>query len=353
MRIHVFRYLCVLSVVAALAVGTNLNAQQSCSPCAPVPNACGPVESPICGEPCYSCENFVQVPCFYGKLESVFWSLEGNDRSLIMRDARGQDQTAFTSNSVDRYVNGTPRVLLGLNLTGTIGIEGQYNGFHHWRNTATLHGDQDLFLPGPLGTAANDFFMADQMTVFSESDFHSAEFNVVKRTRSPHLVWLVGFRYFNIDEKFGINSIVDNRAPNWSSDFVASSGNNLYGAQIGAKWDRPIHDRFGLQAVGKAGLFSNSAKQSTWMGDDNNTYELRNASAAATKTAFAGELNLGGYIKISENVSITGGYNLLWIGDVARAADQLDFSYTTESGKKLATDTLFMHGANVGVEWNF
>ena len=349
MRIQVFRFLSVLSIVVAF--GTVLNAQQSCSPCAPVPNACGP--APIYSEPCYECDNFVQVPCFYGKLESVFWNLDGNGRSLILRDVRGQDQTAFSGNDIDPYTNGSARVLLGLNLTAQTGIEGQYNGFHHWRSAYQLNGDNDLSLPGALGAATNDFFAADQMNISSEIDFHSAEINIVKRTRSPHLVWLAGFRYINFEEYLGINSTVEDIALYHSSDYNVRTKNDLYGGQLGVKWERPIGERLGLQCVGKAGLFSNNARQHSLMYDDDNQFEMRNVKRKERSTPFAGELNLGGYIKITENVMLTGGYNLMWVGDIARAADQMDFTYTTESSKFVATDTLFMHGAHVGAEWRF
>ena len=43
----------------------------------------------------------------------------------------------------------------------------------------------------------------------------------------------------------------------------------------------------------------------------------------------------------------------MWISDIARGTDQLDFGFLADSGKHIATDTLFMHGANVGIEWQF
>ena len=43
----------------------------------------------------------------------------------------------------------------------------------------------------------------------------------------------------------------------------------------------------------------------------------------------------------------------MWISDIARGADQLDFGFLADSGKHIATDTLVMYGANVGIEWQF
>jgi hypothetical protein len=240
---------------------------------------------------------------------------------------------------------------LGLNLSPSFAVEGQYNGFSPWKSTRTLIGEDDLCLPLALGRFTDDYWNADQMTVRTETRFHSAEINLVRNIKCSKLSVLGGFRYINFDERFDLNSTNDLRVPNDTSDYLVHAKNDLYGGQIGLKWNTAITNRFGLNFVGKTGLYGNNARQQSWMGDDNNTYELRNASAKKNKTSFVSELNLGGYFKITESLSFIGGYNLLWIGDAARAADQLDFTLTNDS--IVATNTLFMHGANVGLDWNF
>ena len=288
----------------------------------------------------------------YGRADAVFWSLGGSKRALILRDMGSFDQAIFSANDF-ATTRGTPRIMLGLELTPYFSVEGQYNGFGSWNSSRSLPGNSDLRLPGALGAGSHDYLNADQMDIRAETEFHSAELNFVRKVKRSNFALLGGFRYINFNENIDLNSTIVIAAPNYTSDYLVDAKNKLYGGQVGLKWERSLSNRFGLQFTGKAGLFGNSASQRTWIGDDGNATEVRNVSMKKNKTAFAGELNLGGYYKITEGLSLVGGYNLMWVGDTARAADQFDFTHTTESSRFVATDTLFMHGANVGLDWNF
>lgn len=310
--------------------------------------------TPTCGSVDYGCSTrFIPSDAtFYGQVDAVFWNLGNNRKSLILRDVLGVDRTVFDADDFDT-TRGTPRVTLGVKLSDRYALEGAYNGFSGWKSSATILGNGDLSLPGSLGAFSNDFFYADRMDVFAKTSFHSAELNLVRKTKVPTLDVLVGFRYINFKDDMAIHSIPDVTVMSYASDYGVQARNDLAGGQLGLKWDRAISDRLGLQLTGKAGVYGNNARQRTWVGDDNNVTELRKVSMKRTKTSFVGELNLGGYYKITEGLSFIGGYNLIWVGDTARAADQFDFTHTTDSSKFVATDTLFMHGANVGLAWNF
>jgi len=290
----------------------------------------------------------------YGSADAVFWTLGGSDRTLIQRfDSRtGGTSTVFTANDF-QTTRATPRIMLGMQLTPVFAVEGQYNGFSPWRSSQTLN--TDLLLPGDLPRIQNpsDYLMAERMIVRSETSFHTAELNFVRKIKQTNLTTLAGFRYINFNEKFGINSTPDLRVPNWSSDYLVHAKNDLYGGQLGLKWNPRVTNRFVLDIVGKAGVYGNNARQSTLLRDHDNVTVRRNVSMKKNATAFVGELNFGGNYKITEGLSFIGGYNLLWVGDTARAADQLDFTESATSSHFVATDTLFMHGANVGLAWNF
>ena len=292
----------------------------------------------------------------YGRADAVFWTVGGSDRTLIQRfDLRtGATPSVFTANDF-QTTRATPRILLGLRLTPLFAVEGLYNGFSPWKSSQTFVSNGVLLLPGdmPLIQNSSDYFMANRMIVCSETAFHSAEINFVRKIKQTNVSALAGFRYINFDEKFGLNSTPDMQDPNWSSDYLVHAKNDLFGGQLGLKWNPKITNRFGLDIVGKAGVYGNNARQATWLGDFNNATERRNVSMKKNATAFVGELNLGGRYKITEGLSFIGGYNLLWVGDTARAADQLDFTESAISSHFVATDTLFMHGANIGLAWNF
>lgn len=352
---------------------------QNCVPCSPSQweyiDPCAATCAPQFGydDPCYNYSGFgfgrfgiggvgITPHVFYGRVESVFWKLDDADsRPLILQNVITPtalvNQPIFSGDAIDYSVNGAPRVVLGLNITPFTAIEGQYTGFHHLRKNYFFEGPNGLSLPGDLGTT-NDFFLVPAMDVFSETDMHSAEINLVKRTRVPYISWLAGFRYFNFEEKFELHSVQNINTPVApSADYRIRTHNDLYGGQLGVKAELPLTERLGVQFLGKAGVYNNRARQSNKIVSHAVgpavTTVTRDAQGTLNKTSFLGELNLGGYIKITENVQIVAGYNVMWVNNLARAFDQMDFTFTANSGASVRTDSVLLHGANVGVEMRF
>lgn len=343
-----------LFLLAVFLIASPVTPAQYYSACSPQIDVCGPQMqydyAPYADYAEYAAPTYGNH-VFYGRLESVFWNLEGdNNRALIMRDIGGSNRAIFKSDDVDYGVTGAPRVVLGLNVTPYTSFEGVYMGFHHIQTYDEFEGDRTLSLAGDLPTGASDFFYADLMGVSSEADLHSAEFNIVRRTGVPYISWLAGFRYINFQEKFDLISIPYSNLSQYG-EYRIRTKNELYGGQIGVKSEIPLSDRLGLQFLGKVGVFANSARQSSRMYDTE--LGARGTGKKSSETSFVGDVNIGGYIKISENVQIVGGYNFLWITEIARGADQLDFTFLANSGRFLRTDTAFLHGANVGVEMRF
>ena len=63
-----------------------------------------------------------------------------------------------------------------------------------------------------------------------------------------------------------------------------------------------------------------------------------------------GDLNASVVRRIGDRWGIRAGYTLLWLADVAPAANQWDFSDTPTSGTQLRTGSVFLHGATLGLE---
>src|SRR5262249_59800005 len=89
-----------------------------------------------------------------------------------------------------------------------------------------------LNLAGDLGLNNNlDFFGADKAVATYDSMVNNAELNYVHSFASnPNLAWLIGFRYFELADKFNL-TFTDNQTG--SSAYKISSYNNLFGGQIG------------------------------------------------------------------------------------------------------------------------
>jgi hypothetical protein len=128
--------------------------------------------------------------------------------------------------------------------------------------------------------------------------------------------------------------------------------NNLCGAQLGGRL-RSWGARWGWEATGKAGLFGNGAHQEQYVLDwDDGPFPARPlVSAAGGRVAFVGELNLTGVYRLTDVWNLRAGYNLIWIGGVALAPDQLDFSGVVPAGDQLRNDgQVFLHGVSGGLE---
>lgn len=69
------------------------------------------------------------------------------------------------------------------------------------------------------------------------------------------------------------------------------------------------------------------------------------------EVGFVGDLNCSLVRRVTDDVSIRVGYNLIWLSGVAPAPDQFDFTTTASSGTGLDPGgNVFLHGANFGLE---
>jgi hypothetical protein len=178
---------------------------------------------------------------------------------------------------------------------------------------------------------------------------NNAEVNFIRLLgdSDDSLALLVGFRYLQLDENFNINATDPD---SFSSNYHLRTRNSLVGAQLGGRIKRS-YNNFGIDFIGKAGVFGNAAAEHQTVDDFNSTISLRDASANHGQVAFVGELALNARYQLTDHLSVRGGYTLLWIDGIALAPDQLDFTFSADSGTTLAsTGNVFMHGPSAGVE---
>ncbi|MEI8374514.1 MAG: Lpg1974 family pore-forming outer membrane protein [Planctomycetota bacterium] len=291
-----------------------------------------------------SCEE----PRFYATADALFLKLDqGTRQAMPVVINQDTGETALTTHDLDYNMVAGPRLAFGYRLNECGTIEASYFGLHHWDATAEVTGNNNLRLPGDLPLATLDFFDADHMRLDYSSELNNVEINYYRRTGFENLSLLVGFRYLNLNETFNIHS---NDVDTGGSDYNIRATNNLFGAQFGGRWQKDW-DRLGLDFVGKAGIFGNSAKQHTFVGDFDNTYVMRDSTTTGANAAFIGELGFNGSYRLTQALCVRAGYNLIWIEGLARAMDQLDFTDTPTSGTTLVIGKgAFLHGGNVGLE---
>jgi hypothetical protein len=135
-----------------------------------------------------------------------------------------------------------------------------------------------------------------------------------------------------------------------SDAYNVHSENNMYGAQLGGRW-RECRGRFFWDFTGKAGIFGNDANQSQYLSSGGGTQLLRNFTTYDSSVAFVGDLNLSIGFRINQVWAARCGYNVIWIDQVALAANQLDFAVNPTAGHNITSNgDIILHGINIGLE---
>jgi hypothetical protein len=148
--------------------------------------------------------------------------------------------------------------------------------------------------------------------------------------------------------------------------------NTLLGFQSGGKLEYRFC-RWTLDTHGNAGMFLNFAHQQsviqtsfTGAPDQASAYAVagfpaltatnNEYSASSTAVAFAGGFGVGGSYKFLPNLVGHVAYDMLWIGDIARAPEQMQFSSTPTTQATATIDTkgnVFYDGFSFGLEWDW
>jgi hypothetical protein len=214
-------------------------------------------------------------------------------------------------------------------------------------NHALTSQTSDLSLPGALGVLAGLHFTgADTMDVSYTSIIQDAEVNYYWFPGSQRVLsFMTGFRYFRMDERFDISSTVTGDG---TSDYDIHSVNNLYGAQLGARWKVCCH-RLSYEFNGKVGAYGNNTDMRQLVGNVGET-PIRDAGSDEGHWSFIGQVDGTVNYRICKNWSALAGFDAMWVNGVALAPDQLDFTNDPLSGTNLNHDgKVFMYGGHAGI----
>jgi hypothetical protein len=226
-------------------------------------------------------------------------------------------------------------------LTCTCDVEAIFFGIDSWLATASLQGPLHVSFPGFVQA-----FGPGTATFLNGTDLFSSELNL-RHNYTDRLAFLAGFRWIELGDNLEFQ-FQPPAGPN-ATNFVIDTNNHLFGFQLGAQGT--LLDGGGtwrLKGWGKAGIFYNSADQST------NVF-LPAVGATADRddtTSFAADVALMAVGQLTDRLALQLGYQLLWIDGVALAPDQLtgvnDVTVPISVLEKDG-DVLF-HGFFVGLE---
>lgn len=336
----------------------------------------GGVARAVASEPALSIPDDAVIPmdvsgaACISRPEAPQWNRYGYAEALIM----GRDNQSFnrpllvddlgttsllTSQNLQFPFGGGVRAFYGEVGCDCRGWEVGYFGLYNQVASATMTeaaAGSKLYLPDALGFKL-DPSGADEATFTYASTINNVEANVFHhflrwnpyREAWLEVDWLTGFRYVNVDESANLGLICcgGTEAP----FYRVATRNNMFGGQVGgrARWN---WQRWAIECWGKAAILGNAQQQIqnplvSATGD-----LLRDArSSSGVTPGMVADINVSTIYRLTDVWGIRAGYNMIWLGGVALAPNQFDFTDTGASGTlRQPNGSIFLMGANLGLE---
>lgn len=286
------------------------------------------------------------------------------DRPLVFTDLGAP---VMTTQDLQPGIGTGTRVFFGRLFTDAWGWEIGYTGIYGMFGDALATGPSNLQLPPDLNSVVTPFSDADRIRGTYLSTLNMAEFNFFRYdccrecgpTRLPctnckpncHCInWMAGFIWAGLNEQSNLTG--ECCTPPETSVYSVQSTTNYFGPQIGMRGRREWC-RWAVEGWWKTALCGTSAMQSQApIFDPLTGLEERGANRASDMgVGFIGSLNATLIYRLTQVWGLRAGYNLYWLTNAAFAPTQWDFSTVSTAGTAINDNgTLFLHGANLGVE---
>lgn len=181
------------------------------------------------------------------------------------------------------------------------------------------------------------------------------------RDRAINLMWLVGFRYFGVADQLTLQN-----SPGASSlgdlDFDVATANNIYGAQVGAKFDWRFLPRLRLNVVPKFMIGGNSITNTSALQQSDGSYATFDGDGSPVKVhstlgvfSWLGSVDTGLAWDVTDHWSLCLGYRVVGVGNIAQADAQWPTAITSPgslSGITAGSSTI-VHGGFAGFEGRY
>lgn len=219
--------------------------------------------------------------------------------------------------------------------------------------------------PGPNNTFTPVVWPFDQATIATltyRSRFDSAELNLRYSTQTSRMPFdlLAGVRFVKVQENFDYmtaNTMLASPLALPPGLYTTRTDNDLVGLQVGGDLAYQFTSSWNVVGRGRGGLLVNSATQrsnvtGTLMAT--NTPFVDSGAGNGVGLASLLEFGLHTNYQLTPNLTLTVGYQGLFLGDLSTAPRQL--SWSTEPGSRNGLDrnsSLFFFGPAAGLEWRW
>jgi hypothetical protein len=140
-------------------------------------------------------------------------------------------------------------------------------------------------------------------------------------------MWLAGFRFFELQDVLTLATFPGGGTPG-SLNLNVATNNNLYGAQVGTKFDWRFLPRLRFSAVPKIMIAGNSITNTTTLASGSGTQAVflsgAPVSVHATQGVFSwlGSVDAGLAWDVTDRWSLSMGYRVVGVGNIAQADGQ-------------------------------
>lgn len=181
------------------------------------------------------------------------------------------------------------------------------------------------------------------------------------RERSVNLMWLVGFRFFEVSDELSLQNLGDSPPPE-DLIFDVATNNNLFGAQVGAKFDWCFLPRLRLNIVPKFMIAGNAITNTSAFVQGNGsigTFTIDGDAARVHSTlgvfSWLGSVDTGLAWDVTDHWSLCLGYRVVGVGNIAQADDQWPNTVSSSaalSGITAGSSTI-VHGGFAGFQGRY
>ena len=284
----------------------------------------------------------------------------------------------FNSDQFQQGLSAGPKVGLTYHNNAGYGVELSYFNIFNQNASVSIGPDSPadwLIMRAPGGFWQTQDFPYQAMTWNATTNLYSAELDG-RLDVSRRVTLLAGFRWVQLNDGLeGALTPTDRTAPTWKTTcplcnlfqvtpdgpigilppfWKTGTTNNLFGAQAGVAGKILEFWRVSLDGRITAGLFDNSAEQSTGVSIQKVVYPT---TASANGLAFVSEASLQVKYRIMNGLVAEVGYEMLWLNGIALAPRQIDMTDAAASwvhafGIAHGSDILFQ-GITFGLEYQF
>ena len=296
-------------------------------------------------------------PCWYFR----------SDALVLRRDVRHTVPVAaidgnivLSAGDLDQPFQAGGEFLIGHTFGDTpFSVEFSYFALAEWDESGAVRdasGELDSpftnFGSNPLGAAFDSKYLVD---IHETSQLQNGELNLMCVLPTPPSgltsSFIFGLRYMRVGELFGYSS--GGVAAPVNISVATQTRNELLGPQIGGLFEFYAGNRYWVNFAIKGAICNNSARQTTAVSFDCVYQGQSPLQRGGSGTSYVADFALTAIWRMTPHLTSRIGYQAIWVGDIAVAAENFSPDYTTLTNGPAWLDRrgeVLYHGPHAGLE---